>query len=124
MAAFASTAVFWSCDNTFHVFDDIQTEVRQVGTDIFKNATVKALGDDGTNYYAAMAKIWYRPMAGGDWKVLPIAGDSDYYSYSLVSNPTGAVIYVAVEKAALWRSTMGRPRGPSGPPFPWAAWAA
>ncbi len=99
MAAFASTAVFWSCDNTFHVFDDIQTEVRQVGTDIFKNATVKALGDDGTNYYAAMAKIWYRPMAGGDWKVLPIAGDSDYYSYSLVSDPAGAVIYAAVEKS-------------------------
>ena len=52
MAAFASTAVFWSCDNTFHVFDDIQTEVRQVGTDIFKNATVKALGDDGLLVYA------------------------------------------------------------------------
>jgi hypothetical protein len=99
LAFFVSTSTFWSCDNTFHVFDDIQTEVKQSGTDIFKNTTVKALGDDRTNYYAAMAKIWYRPITGGDWKVLPIAGDSDYYSYSLVSDPTGAVIYAAVEKS-------------------------
>lgn len=99
--AFIGSAAFWSCDNTFHVFDDIQTEVKQVGTDIFKNATVKALGDDGTNYYAAMAKIWYRPITGSEWKVLPIgagSGTTDYYAYSLVSGGAGA-IYVAAEES-------------------------
>jgi hypothetical protein len=99
LAVLTSSAAFWSCDNTFHVFDDIQTEVRQVGTDIFKNATVKALGDDGTNYYAAMAKIWYRPIASGDWKVLPVSGNSDYSSYSLASDPAGSAVYAAVDKS-------------------------
>ncbi|MDD3981052.1 MAG: hypothetical protein PHT55_02485, partial [Spirochaetales bacterium] len=107
LALFAMMAAFYSCDNTFHVFDDIQTEVKQVGTDIFKNATVKALGDDGTNYYAAMAKAWYRPIAGGDWKVLPIAGDADYESYSLVSDGSGAVYAVLTKSGspAIYKGT-------------------
>jgi len=89
-----------SCDNTYHVFDEIQTEVKQTGTDVFKNVTVKALADDGTNYYAAMAKIWHRPIAGGAWEVLSIeAGGvdrSDYSCFGLVSG-AGNSIYVGAE---------------------------
>ncbi len=96
----AAGLVAVSCDNTYHVFDEIQTEVKQTGTDVFKNVTVKALADDGTHYYAAMAKIWYRPIAGGAWEVLSAEKDgadrSDYSCFGLVSG-TGGSIYVGAE---------------------------
>lgn len=82
-----------SCSPGFGVFREIQTETAQVGTDLFKNASVKTLGEDGTNYYAVMAKVFYRPKSGGQWQVLPVNGDSDYLCGGFTSD--GTSIWVA-----------------------------
>lgn len=92
LAAFAG-AVFFACDNSYGVFQEIQTEKPQVGTEAFKGATVKALGADASNYYAAMAKVFYRPKTGGAWQALSVGGRSDYYCAGLASDGTN--VYVA-----------------------------
>jgi len=92
--AVAASIAFAACDNSFGVFHEIQTEKAQVGTDVFKNVTVKALAEDGSNYYAAMAKVFYRPISGDTWLVMPVNGDSDYYCVGLASNGAGTV-YIA-----------------------------
>lgn len=96
MVACATALTLAACDNTYGVFHEIQTEKEQVGTDIFKNAAVKAIGDDGTNYYAVMAKVYARDMAddADPWSVLSVNGDSDYYCAGFASDGAGA-IYVA-----------------------------
>jgi hypothetical protein len=70
-----------ACDNSFGVFSEIQTEVRQVGTDQFKNALVKSVGEDGSNYYAAMAKVFKKAKTNGSWAVLPVGTGSPTTSY-------------------------------------------
>jgi len=94
LAAAAAVLALASCDNTYGVFHEIQTETSQVGTDIFKNATVKAIGEDGLNYYAAMAKVYVRAVTGDTWSVLPVSGDSAYYCAGFASDGAGS-IYVA-----------------------------
>jgi hypothetical protein len=96
----AFALIFTACDNTYGVFHEIQTEKAQVGTDVFKNVTVKAIAEDATNYYAAMAKVFYKPLAGGLWLVLPVgsANDSDYFCAGLASDGAGA-LYVAAADA-------------------------
>ena len=91
--ALALTLALAACDNTYGVFHEIQTEKTQAGTDVFKNVTVKTIAEDAVNYYAAMAKVFYRPVGGGTWIVLPVSNDSDYYCAGLASD--GASIYVA-----------------------------
>jgi len=91
--ALALTLAFAACDNSYGVFHEIQTEKTQAGTDVFKNVTVKTIAEDAVNYYAAMAKVFYRPVVGGTWIVLPVSNDSDYYCAGLASD--GASIYVA-----------------------------
>jgi len=92
--AVAASIAFAACDNSFGVFHEIQTEKAQVGTDVFKNVTVKALAEDSLNYYAAMAKVFYRPISGDTWLVMPVNSDSDYYCVGLTSNGAGTV-YIA-----------------------------
>lgn len=101
-----------ACDNTFGVFNEIQSEKLQEGTDIFLNKVVKAVGDDGTNYYAAMAKLYYRPVSGGSWKVMPVNGDSDYYcagfaAYYDSTVPGSGVLYVATADSSSSTATKG-----------------
>jgi len=96
----AAALILVACDNTYGVFHEIQTEKAQVGTDIFKNTTVKALGGDGSKYYAAMAKVYAKStLAGSVWSVLPVSGDSDYYCSGFASNDAGT-IYVASSDTA------------------------
>lgn len=96
----AAALIMVACDNTYGVFHEIQTEKAQVGTDIFKNTTVKALGGDGSKYYAAMAKVYAKSTeAGSAWSVLPVKGDSDYYCSGFASNDAGT-IYVASSNPA------------------------
>lgn len=98
--AVAASIAFAACDNSFGVFHEIQTEKAQTGTDIFENVTVKTLAEDNTNYYAAMAKIFYRSTSGDTWSVfsIPISSTADigtdYYCAGLTSNDSGT-IYVA-----------------------------
>jgi len=92
--AVAASIAFAACDNSFGVFHEIQTEKAQVGTNVFKNVTVKALAEDGSNYYAAMAKVFYRPISGDTWLVMPVDNDSDYYCVGLASTGAGTV-YIA-----------------------------
>ena len=100
IALMAAALIMVACDNTYGVFHEIQTEKAQVGTDIFKNATVKALGGDGSKYYAAMAKVYAKStLAGSAWSVLPVSGDSDYYCSGFASNDAGT-IYVASSNLA------------------------
>lgn len=95
-AALVMAIALAGCDNSFGVFQGIQTEKAQVGTDIFKNTTVKAFAEDATNYYAAMAKVYYRATAGGTWTLLEVNGSTDYYCSGLVSDPVTGTVYVAV----------------------------
>lgn len=95
----AAILVLSACTPGFGVFSEIQTEKAQVGTDIFKNATVKALGEDGTNYYAVMGKVFYKPISGGSWEVLAVNGSTNYFCGGFASD--GTSIYVAaLDKAS------------------------
>ena len=99
LLAAAAALALAGCDNTYGVFHEIQTETKQVGTDIFLNATVKGLGEDATNYYAVMSKIYARAKTGDTWTVLPVASDSSYYCAGFASDGAGA-IYAAVTDSA------------------------
>lgn len=99
LAAIAAALVLAGCDNTYGVFHEIQTETKQVGTDIFLNASVKGLGEDAANYYAVMAKIYTRAKSGDTWTVLPVNNLSSYYCAGFASDGASA-IYVASADAA------------------------
>ena len=100
-----SATLSLSCNNSFGVFHEIQTEKPQEGTDTFVKGSVKALAEDDTNYYAAMSKIFYRPKhtdgsSSTDgtvlktWKLLKVNGESDYFCSGMVSDGAGT-LYVA-----------------------------
>lgn len=100
LAASLALLALGACDNSYGVYHEIQTEKAQVGTDIYLNTTVKALGGDGTKYYAVMAKVYARSVASGStWSVLPVNGDSGYYASGFASNAAGT-IYVASSDTA------------------------
>lgn len=88
-------ALLGACDNSFGVLADIQTEVAQVGTDLFKNGIVKALGEDGSNYYAIMSKIYSRSFAGDSWSVLSVNGTTDYFTAGFASDKASGKIFAA-----------------------------
>ncbi len=100
IAVLVSLSITYSCDNSFGVFHEIQIEEKQIGTDLFKNASVKSLAVDSVNFYAAMAKVLYRSKtAGSTWAVLNFkdASDnvtSDYFVNGMVSDGSGK-LYVA-----------------------------
>jgi hypothetical protein len=92
-----SVSLFMSCNNSFGVFHEIQTEKQQEGTDTFIHASVKAIAEDNTNYYAAMSKIFYRPKTrnpGDVWRLLKVNDTSDYFCSGIVADSTGT-LYVA-----------------------------
>jgi predicted small secreted protein len=95
----AAALTLGGCDNTFGVFHEIQTETKQVGTDIFLNATVKGLGEDAVNYYAVMSKLYVRAKSGDTWTVLPVNATSDYYCAGFASD-NASTIYAAVTESA------------------------
>jgi len=95
-----------SCDNSYGVFSEVQTEKAHVGTTIFKNSTVKSLGEDGLNYYAVMSKVYSTKsdpatFATGSWTVLPINGLSAYYVAGFATDATSGKIYAATMDAVL-----------------------
>ncbi|MEN6498915.1 MAG: hypothetical protein ABFC65_00080 [Rectinema sp.] len=92
-AALLILLVFAGCDNTFSVFQTIAKEERQIGEDLFKNTTVRAMADDSANYYALLSKVVWRPKSGGSWNVLAIDGSTDYFAAGLAGN--GTKLYVA-----------------------------
>jgi hypothetical protein len=94
LAAGLAMLILAACNNGYGVFHEIQTEKAQTGTDVFLESTVKAIGEDTANYYAVMAKVFYRPVGGGSWLVLPISSDSDYYCSGFTTNGAGT-IYIA-----------------------------
>lgn len=101
-----------SCSPGFGVFSEIQTEKAQVGTGIFKDVTVKALGEDGVNYYAVMGKVFYKPKDGGSWKVLAIDDDSDYFCGGFASDGTSSIYVAALdtetsELKGIYKGTVG-----------------
>jgi hypothetical protein len=95
----ASTILLASaCDNSYGVFSEIQTEVRQIGTDQFKNAAVRSLGEDGSNYYAVMAKVFKKAKTSGSWAVLPVGTGSpstSYFSLGFAVDAGTGTIYAA-----------------------------
>ncbi len=99
LAALAAALILAGCDNTYGVFHEIQTETKQVGTDIFLNATVKGLDEDAANYYAVMSKIYTRAKSGDTWTVLPVNNVSSYYCAGFASDGA-STIYVASADAA------------------------
>lgn len=88
-----------SCDNTFGVFQSIQTEKKQTGTNIFLNANVRTVTEDGINFYAAMAKIYYRPKTGGTgWNILSVNGTTKYFCNSVAGDGT-STLYAAISSS-------------------------
>lgn len=83
------------CDTTFSIFQTISQEKKQTGADLFLNTTVRAMGEDGTNYYALLSKVFYRSSgsATATWNLLSVGGTSDYFASGLASN--GGTLYVA-----------------------------
>jgi hypothetical protein len=86
LALLAASLTFVACNNAYGVLSGIQTEKAQVGTTLFKNATVKAVGEDLVNYYAVMSKVYYRTFAASSWTLLPVNGVSDYYAAGFASD--------------------------------------
>ncbi|TXT41969.1 MAG: hypothetical protein FD137_2418 [Spirochaetes bacterium] len=87
-----------ACDNSFGVFSEIQTEIRQVGTDQFKNAAVRSLDEDGSNYYAVMAKVFKKAKTNGTWAVLPIGTGTpttSYFSLGFAVDSSSGTLYAA-----------------------------
>lgn len=102
-----------SCDNTFGVFQSIQTEKKQSGTDVFLNANVKAVTEDGSNFYAAMAKIYFRPKDGSaGWNLLAVDDSTEYFCNSIAGNDTSG-LYAAISSSTdnsflgIFKSTNG-----------------
>jgi hypothetical protein len=91
-----------SCDNSYSVLGSIQTEKAQVGTTLFKNATVKALGEDAVHqkFFAVMSKIYRRGFDETSWSLLPVNGVSDYYAAGFASDAASGKIWVASANAA------------------------
>lgn len=90
---------FISCDNTFGVFQSIQTEKKQTGTDVFLNANVKAVTEDGSNFYAAMAKIYFRPKDGSTgWNLLSVNNTTKYFCNGIAGDGTSTV-YAAISSS-------------------------
>jgi len=95
-AALALTllVLFAGCDNSFSIFKSISQETKQVGADLFKNVTVRAMANDTTNYYALLGRVVWRPIDGSaSWNVLSVNGSTDYFAAGLASD--GANVYVA-----------------------------
>ncbi len=92
-AAILVVLVFAGCDNTFSVFQTIAEEKKQVGEDLFKNTTVRAMADDGSNYYALLSQVVWRAKSGNSWNVLAVNGSSDYFAAGLAGDGTN--VYVA-----------------------------
>ncbi|HCX96681.1 hypothetical protein SPIROBIBN47_100026 [uncultured spirochete] len=95
-AALALTllVLFAGCDNSFSIFKSISQETKQVGVDLFKNVTVRAMANDAANYYALLGQVVWRPIDGSaSWNVLSVNGSTDYFAAGLASD--GAKVYVA-----------------------------
>lgn len=95
-AALALTllVLFAGCDNSFSIFKSISLETKQVGVDLFKNVTVRAMANDTANYYALLGQVVWRPIDGSaSWNVLSVNGSKDYFAAGLASDGTN--VYVA-----------------------------
>jgi hypothetical protein len=79
-----------SCNNSYGIFEDVQGQTEQDGSDIFKKtATVTAfrLGD---SYYASTSKLYSRDVDASHWSLVSIGGTKSYFlrSVVLVGNTT------------------------------------
>lgn len=123
LALLAASLTFVACNNAYGVLSGIQTEKAQVGSTLFKNATVKAVGEDRVNYYAVMSKVYYRTFAASSWTLLPVKGVSDYYTAGFASDaasspgrvwvasmdPTGSTlygVYASSDGGSTWSSAL------------------
>ncbi|MCX7026253.1 MAG: hypothetical protein NT061_01915 [Spirochaetes bacterium] len=88
-----------SCTNGYGVLSNIQTERAQVGTTLFKNANVKALGEDSLNYYAVMAKVYCRTFAADSWTALAVNGLSNYYTAGFASDSSSKIWVASMDPA-------------------------
>jgi len=93
LAILAMAGLAASCDNGYGIFKSIQLETEQVGTDIFKSASVKKIVTDGTDYFAASSKLHRRPVGGSTWELISPIGSSNYFATGLAAS--GTTLYVA-----------------------------
>lgn len=92
---FVLVLILSGCDNTFSVFKAISEEKKQTGADLFLNTEVRGMAYDSSNYYALLARVHYRPIAGSGtaWTLLSVDGSTDYFAAGLASS--GGTLYVA-----------------------------
>lgn len=101
----ALVLLFPGCENAFGVYDQIQSERKQSGTDTFKNTSVRGLADDGASFYAAMAKVYTRDRsAGSAWSLLSISGsggpETAYFANGIAGDGTDKVWIAASDPSS------------------------
>jgi hypothetical protein len=88
--ALASILAF-SCNNSYGIFQDVQGQTEQNGSDVFKKTPVSTAFRLNDRYYAATAKLYSRGVSDTSWTKVAIAGDSSYFLRSVVL--VGGTIY-------------------------------
>jgi hypothetical protein len=99
----ASTAAIFgllvaSCNNEYGIFQNVQDEVKQAGTEAFQKNAIKAFLPFGQYYFVAPGSYLYeRASSGGTWtKVTALADGSLYYCRGLVSTSSSR-LYALIE---------------------------
>jgi len=76
--------LLFSCNNAYGIFDDIQGQTKQKGSDIFKKTTAYTVFRFNNSYFASTAKLYTRPVSGSSWSKVSVGGTSSYFLRSAV----------------------------------------
>jgi hypothetical protein len=90
----------FSCNNSYGIFEDVQGQTEQDGSDVFKKtATVTAfrLGD---SYYASTSKLYRRSVDGSHWSQVSIGGTHSYFLRSVVLVGNSTIFALVGDKAS------------------------
>ena len=108
MVALASFLAL-SCNNSYGIFNDVQGQRKEEGSDAFKKTASYSLFRLGSAYYASTSRLYARSVDSSTWSQLSIGGSNSYFLRSIVL--VNATIYALVgEKStdvALYSSTDG-----------------
>jgi hypothetical protein len=99
-AALAAAALLTACNNSYGIMQSIQAESKVTGSSVFKTVAVADVLSDGTSYYARIAKIYTRLVAGSPWKLLTIGSAGigiDYSATAMAGN--GSQVFVATQNS-------------------------
>jgi hypothetical protein len=98
-----------SCNNSYGIFEDIQGQTEQKGSDVFQKTASFTIFRLGSTYYASTARLYARNVDSSTWTQVRIGGEKSYFLRSVVL--VNATIYALVgddsSSVALYSSTDG-----------------